>query len=96
MEKGAGRKRLAARRRVLVEWGTESRRTFLDSPGRSAMGIGSERRGGRRREDERKKNFTCVCVGVMVGVFRCVACVVSSKNLRTPFKIESAQGEIRR
>lgn len=46
MEKGAGRKRLAARRRVLVEWGTESRRTFLDSSGRSAMGMGSERRGG--------------------------------------------------
>ena len=68
------------------DWGTESRRTFLDSPGRSAMGMGFERRGGRRGEDERKQNFTCVCVGVMVGVFLRVACVVNSKKSRIPIQ----------
>lgn len=50
------------------------------------MGVGSERRGGRRGEDERKQNFTCVCVGMMVGVFRCVACVVNSKKSRIPIQ----------
>ena len=49
------------------------------------MGVGSERRGGRRGEDERKK-ITCVCVGVMVSVFLCVACVGSSKKMRIPIQ----------
>lgn len=47
--------------------------------------MGFERRGQVRR-GRALENFTCVCVGVMVGVFRCVACVVGSKNLRIPIQ----------
>ena len=56
-----------------------SRRTLFGSFGRNGVCMGSERRGQVRR-GRALENFTCVCVGVMVGVFLRVACVVSSKK----------------